>query len=191
MRGFCGAFSRIGPSALVLPFHHLSPDSSQGAPFRSDTLLKTFLCFSNTLPTCQHQNQSVYSGFSVRQELPPPPSTFSPCFLHSGCGSDIQGRPLPQSPRPACSLCLEPFSPGNHVGCPPHLQVWVPSCLLFGETVMPGQHVENHHECIPCIPDCVVRMWLTVFAVSVVPMGTIGVTDLRRSWNGYSCSLPS
>ena len=36
--------------------------------------------------------------------------------------------------------------------------------LLFSETVIPGEPIENHRECVPCIPDSVGRVWLRVLA---------------------------
>ena len=109
MRGFCGAFSRLGPSALAFPFRHLSPDSSQGTPFRSDTLLRTFLCFSDTLPARQHQNQSVYSGFRVRQELLPPLHLSSLASFTLAVAQMYQADPCLKAPVLAVLSAWSPF----------------------------------------------------------------------------------
>ena len=122
--------SPLSPALQVdsLPLSHqdLPPNSIQRAAFRSDALLKTFLCFSASPP---HHLQGIKTNVSAAVSGPgrsyPLPPWFSIRFLHSGYGSDMPGRPLPQSRHPGCCLCLEPSSPSNHMGCPPALQMWV------------------------------------------------------------------
>ena len=123
--------SSLQVDSLPLSHQDLPPNSIQRAGVRSDALLKTFLCFSAPPPrNLRGIKTKVFAGVSGPGRSDPLPLWFSRSFLHSGHGSDMPGKPLPQSPHPGCSLSVESSSPSNHMGCPPALRMWV-CCISF------------------------------------------------------------